>query len=237
MLNSSYKNNSAEIKNGSDQSECGVEHIDAVIFDYGQVLSAPANPSAWAEMRVVSGLDEKRLHASYWKFRHDYDRGALNGTTYWESVATDAGVRFDDDQMAALRAADIDLWTDLNLPMVEWAGRLQRAGVRTGVLSNIGDSVGEGVINKMPWLAGFDFCMWSHALGTAKPDPRIYLKTAEGLDTAPSNILFIDDRAENIDGAASVGMQTLHYTTHADFEREMRERRLTYLLDAGIATK
>ena len=95
-------------------------------------------------LRAVSGLDEERLHAAYWKFRHDYDRGTLTGRAYWDAVAADAGVRFDDAQRAALMAADIDVWTPLNPPMVEWAGRLQRAGVRTGILSNIGDAIGEG---------------------------------------------------------------------------------------------
>jgi len=209
--------------------------IDAVLFDYGQVLSGPPNPAAWAVLRSVSGLDEERLHSAYWKYRHDYDRGSLTGKTYWEAVAAHAGVGFDGAQATALRAADIDLWTQLNQPMVEWAGRLQCAGIRTGILSNIGDAIGEGVVERLPWLAGFDICVWSHAMRTAKPDPAIYLKTAEALKTAPGNILFIDDRAENIAAAAELGMQTLHYTTHTAFEREMRERRLTCLLDAGMA--
>ena len=144
--------------------------IDAVLFDYGQVLSGPPDAAAWGVLRAVSGLDEARLHAAYWKFRHDYDRGALTGRAYWDAVAADAGVRFDAVQVAALMAADIDVWTQLNLPMVEWAGRLQRAGVRTGILSNIGDAIGEGVVARLPWLAGFDHCVWSHALRMAKPD-------------------------------------------------------------------
>jgi putative hydrolase of the HAD superfamily len=213
------------------------QRIDAVLFDYGQVLSGPPNPAAWAVLREVSGLDEERLHTSYWKFRHDYDRGALTGRANWEAVASDAGVRFDDSQVELLMAADIDLWTQINQPMVEWAGRLQRAGIRTGVLSNIGDAIGEGVVARLPWLAGFDTCVWSHAMGTAKPDPAIYLKTAQALMTAPRNILFIDDRMENIAAAAQLGMQTVHYTTHAAFEHAMRERGLGWLLDAGRGDK
>jgi putative hydrolase of the HAD superfamily len=106
------------------------------------VLSGPPDPVAWAVLRAVSGLDEARLHAAYWEFRHDYDRGALTGRSYWDAVAAHAGVRFDTAQVDALMAADIDLWSQPNLPMVEWAGRLQHAGVRTGILSNIGDAIG-----------------------------------------------------------------------------------------------
>ena len=226
MLNSSTS---------SSKKICTEPRIDAVLFDYGQVLSGPPNPTAWAMLREVSGLDEERLHEAYWKFRHDYDRGALTARTYWEAVATHAGVTFNAAQMAELLAVDIDVWSQLNPPMVEWAQRLQRAGVRTGILSNIGDAIGEGVVARMPWLDGFEFCGWSHAMRTAKPDPTIYLLAAEAMKTAPRNILFIDDRVENIAAAGELGMQIVHYTTHAAFERTMNECGLAWLLDTGLA--
>jgi putative hydrolase of the HAD superfamily len=231
-LNSATANDANRAKDTAQRTENAAKRIDAVLFDYGMVLSGPPDPAAWAVLRAVSEFDEARLHAAYWKFRHDYDRGALTGRSYWDAVAAHAGVRFDDAQVDALMAADIDLWSQLNLPMVEWARRLQRAGVRTGILSNIGDAIGEGVVARLPWLAGFDHCVWSHTMRTAKPDPAIYLKTAEALKTEVDRILFIDDRAENVVAAAKLGMQTVHYTTHAEFEREMRGRGLGWLLDA-----
>ena len=238
MLNSSTSSSDnicIESTHQAKRLESAAPRIDAVLFDYGQVLSGPPDPEAWARLRKVSGLDEERLHEAYWKFRHDYDRGALTGRTYWHAVATHSGVAFDDGQIAALMAADIDLWTQLNQPMVEWAQRLQCAGVHTGVLSNIGDAIGEGVVARLPWLAGFKFLGWSHAMRTAKPDPAIYRMAAEALKTAPRNILFIDDRVENIAAAGELGMQIVHYTTHAAFERTMNERGLAWLLDTGLA--
>ena len=231
-IHAATANGANRAKSEVQRPENAAQRVDAVLFDYGQVLSGPPDPAAWAVLRAVSGLDEERLHAAYWKFRHDYDRRDLTGSKYWDAVAGHAGVRFDPAQMDALMAADIDLWTALNQPMVEWAGRLQRAGVRTGILSNIGDCIGDGVVARLPWLVGFDHCVWSHALRTAKPDPAIYLQTAEALKTAVGNILFIDDRAENVAAAAKLGMQAVHYTTHAEFEREMRGRGLGWLLDA-----
>ena len=230
-------NEATRPEGAAQRAENFPKRIDAVLFDYGQVLSEPPDVAAWARLRAVSGLDEERLHEAYWKFRHDYDRGALTGTAYWHAVAAQAGVRFDAAQVAALLAADIDVWTALNLPMVEWAERLQRAGVCTGILSNIGDAVGEGVVARMPWLANFDHCGWSHALRMAKPEPAIYLKTAQALKTEPGKILFIDDREENIAAATEFGMQAVHYTTQDAFEREMRGRGLGWLLDAGLTGK
>ncbi len=183
-------------------------------------------------MRLITGVDEERFHAAYWKFRHDYDRGALTGTAYWHAVAADAGITLDHARLAALFSADVDAWTSLNQPMVDWAQRLQQDGVRTGILSNIGDSIADGIIARLPWLAGFYHCTWSYAMLMAKPEPAIYLETAKALETAPANTLFIDDRQDNIDAAAALGFQTLHFTNYAAFEHEMQQRGLTSLLNA-----
>jgi putative hydrolase of the HAD superfamily len=209
--------------------------VETVLFDYGLVLSGPEDPAAWAMMLAVTGLDDERLHEAYWKFRRDYDRGALTGRAYWHAVAADAGISFDDRQIAGLLAADVDLWTNLNLPMVEWARRLQYADVRTGILSNIGDCIAEGILARLPWLSAFYHCTWSYALLMAKPDPAIYVKAAEALRTAVANILFIDDRKENVEAAAAMGMQVIRYTGHAAFERGMRERGYGSLLDTGLS--
>jgi putative hydrolase of the HAD superfamily len=210
--------------------------IDAVLFDFGQVLSNAPDTAAWEHISSVAGVDTNRLHEAYWAFRHDYDRATLTSSTYWNAVARQAGFPLDEARIAALNAADVDLWTDLNLPMVEWVARLQRAGIRTGILSNIGDAIAGGIIAKLTWLSAFDHCTWSHALFMAKPEPAIYLKTAESLHTAPEHILFIDDRADNVAAATTLGFQAIQYTTHATFEREMHERGLTSLLNVGLGS-
>ena len=223
-------------ENSPSLQQAAASRIHAVLFDYGQVLSGPPDPAAWVRLCAIAGLDETRLHDAYWKFRHDYDRDALTGPTYWQAVAAYTGVTFDAGQIAALLAVDIDVWTNLNWPMVEWAGRLQRADIRTGILSNIGDCIAQGIVAKLPWLAGFDHCTWSYALHMAKPEPAIYLRTAEAMNAAPANILFLDDREENVAAADALGFQAIlyKYADHAAFEREMRQCGFASLLDAGL---
>ncbi len=80
------------------------------------------------------------------------------------------------------------------------------------------------------WIDDFTHHTWSHSVNLAKPEPAIYLHAAEGLHTPPPNILFIDDKTENIAAAIAVGMQAIHYTTHTAFEHEMHARGLDHLL-------
>jgi putative hydrolase of the HAD superfamily len=204
--------------------------IKAVLFDYGMVLSDSPDPTAWAHMRTLSGLSEDLLYREYWAHRHAYDRGDLNAAAYWNKIAAGAGIALTPTQLAGLIAADTDHWSTLNLPMLEWVARLQKAGIPTGILSNMGDAMEAGLRARHPWIEDFNHHTWSHTLNLAKPEPAIYLHAAAGLNIPPVNILFIDDKIENIVAAHSVGMQAIQYTNHEAFELEMRNRGLDRLL-------
>jgi len=184
-------------------------------------------------MLKIAELDEERFKAAYWAPRHEYDRGTHTGTEYWLTAGRHVGMEFDAGQVAALIAADTALWTQVNQPMVDWARRLQAAGTRTGILSNLGDAMTEGVVGKMAWLDGFDHRVFSHTLKLAKPEVAIYRHAAEGLRTAPDRILFIDDRADNCEGGRAAGMQVIQYGEHEEFVWEMERRGLGDLWRTG----
>ncbi|SNS78111.1 putative hydrolase of the HAD superfamily [Granulicella rosea] len=195
--------------------------VHAVLFDYGLVLCGPPDPAAWARMRAITGFDEPTLQKAYWTPRHEYDRGTYTGQGFWLEAGRIGGVALSDAQVEELIEADTDLWTQPNQPMIDWAARLQAAGVKTGILSNIGDAMEIGVRARMPWLAAFAHHTFSHNLKLAKPEQAIYRHAAEGLRTAPEHILFIDDKPENVAAAHEAGMQALQYTDHAVFLREL----------------
>lgn len=194
------------------------------------VLTAGPHPPAWEHMKSLLHAHESAFHAAYWRYRHAYDCGTLNGPAYWQQVAHDLGRTLDDHTANALIDADTELWTQPNPPMIDWAAALHAAGVRTGILSNLGDALQAGVMTRCPWLNRFDHLTFSHRLGTAKPDLAIYLHAAAGLGVEPAQVLFIDDREDNIRGAREAGMHVMHYTDHASFVREMRSAGLEPLL-------
>ena len=204
--------------------------ISAVLFDYGLVLTGPADPAARAAMQRVLGVEDERVQAAYWRYRDAYDRGALSGVAYWHEVAGDVGRTLDAESLAALIAADNALWTQPNQPMIDWAARLQQAGIKTGILSNIGDEMETGVRTRFLWLAEFAHQTFSHQLGIAKPDAAIYLHAVAGLGVPSEEILFIDDRLENIEAARGLGMMAVQYLGHEAFVAEMEAVGLGWLL-------
>lgn len=207
--------------------------IHAVLFDFGLVLSASEDPAAWKRMLDFFGAEETAFHPAYWSRRLEYDRGTLSGETFWREIAQEFGMHLDGDQLRQLMAEDIALWGRPNQEMIDWAAALQRAGIKTGVLSNMGDAMETGLRALWPWMENFHHCTFSHRLFTVKPDPAIYLHAVEGLGVPAEEILFVDDRAENVAGAEAVGMQAIQYTGHASFVSAMRERGFGWLLDVG----
>jgi len=198
--------------------------IEAVLFDYGLVLSGPPDPAAWAQMLNITGLNDEHFHAAYWAPRRAYDRGTHTAAEYWVTAGKHADTHLTPAQITDLIAADTALWTQPNQPMIDWAARLQSVGTRTGILSNLGDEMTAGVLDKMPWLSAFHHRIFSHTLKLAKPEPEIYRHAAEGLETPPAHILFVDDRADNCDAGRAAGMQAIQYGDHAAFLAEMAQR-------------
>lgn len=204
--------------------------IHAVLFDYGLVLSGPPTPAAWEKLRAVLDVDGKKLFEAYWRWRDDYDRGVLNAPSYWATVARAVDRELDMEKLRALVDADTDVWTQPNEEMIAWTERLKKRGLKLGVLSNIGDAMEQGVLERCAWLGDFDHHTFSHRLGCGKPDAEIYAHAVEGLGVAAEEILFVDDRAENIAGARAAGMKAVQYTDHAAFVKAMDEAGLGGLL-------
>jgi HAD superfamily hydrolase (TIGR01509 family) len=59
------------------------------------------------------------------------------------------------------------------------------------------------------WLCG---AFVSSRIGYQKPDPRFFKHVLATLGQRPEEILFVDDCAEYIDAAASLGIATIHFT-------------------------
>ena len=187
--------------------------LRAVIFDYGMVLSNPPDPAAHAQLLRITGLPAEKLDPLYWADRHAFDEGKLTGEIYWRGVLQKAGIALSPAAVAELMEWDARMWIMPNEAMVSWALSLKARGVLTAILSNIGDTVSKAIEREADWLSRIDLCVWSYQLRLAKPDPAIFRYTLDKLGVRPETSLFIDDRAENVNAATALGIQSLVFTT------------------------
>jgi putative hydrolase of the HAD superfamily len=196
-------------------------NLRAVIFDYGLVLSGPAVPSARARLLQLTGLTPDIFDTHYWKYRLDYDRGTLNGRTYWQAIAHDTGLSLSPDQIDALVEQDVLLWASVNPVMLDWVVRVRAAGFKTAILSNMGEDLLAHMRKTFDWLDRFHHLTWSCELDVTKPAPAIYTHTLEKLAVAPDEALFLDDKIENVEGARSVGMHALWFRDPETLQAEL----------------
>ncbi len=187
--------------------------LRAVIFDYGMVLTGPPDSDAHDEMIRITGLPPERFETLYWADRHAYDEGKLSGVAFWQKFLRDAELDVGPEVFAELNRQDARMWTTQNPVMVAWQARLREHGLRTAILSNMGDSVLESIKREFQWIENFDVLVWSYQLRLAKPDPEIYLYTLQKLGTRPDETLFLDDKQINIDAAHDLGIQAIQFST------------------------
>ena len=184
-----------------------------LILDYGNVLTR-AQDQTWMETAARRlGADIAAFRAAYWEHRHAYDAD-LTAAAYWGRVlaASRAGLGAQDaKELEWLIEADIASWNVYHDEVWALAATFRQAGGRTGFLSNSGPEVMARVRARWQLEARFDAVIISCEVGLSKPDPRIFRLCLDRLGLPAGETLFVDDRADNIEGARRVGLRTLQF--------------------------
>jgi putative hydrolase of the HAD superfamily len=195
--------------------------IEAVIFDYGEVISERADPVHLTNMARIGGLDEPVLKELYWKFRDEYDRGTYRGESYWGAIGDVAGRRFSDGQIRELVHEDIVSWSRVRAPVLAWQRKLAEAGMKTAVLSNMMPDLLLHMRRDFDWLRHFTYQTYSCEIGAVKPEEKIYRHVLAGLGVAAERALFLDDREVNIVGARAVGLHGIVFHSLEDLREQL----------------
>jgi len=192
--------------------------VDAVVFDYGGVLTLPVRESidAWLEADGIDPASFSRTLKAW------LSRDAQDGTPIHRLETGELSVpEFDALLAAELATVDgrpVDLVGVLKRlfagmqpdpAMFALVEDLRAAGVGVGLLSNSwGNTYPRERIDAL-----FDPVVISGEVGMRKPLAPIYELALERLGTPAGRVLFIDDAEPNILGARRVGLQAF---LHAD---------------------
>ena len=191
--------------------------LTALIVDYGGVLTTSLSEAmtAWmATERVPAELfgavmREWLADGVGTSPAHDLETGRMKAAEFERLLAE--RLRADDGpgpaadglltrMFAAFRAAP---------GMYGVLRNARRHGLRTALLSN---SWGMEY-DREGWDELFDAVVISGEVGLRKPEPEIFLITAQRLGLPPQQCVFVDDLAVNVRGAAKVGMVGVHHTS------------------------
>ena len=190
-----------------------MEPLDALILDFGDVLTWPQRVESVDAMARAAGVLVEPLRTAYWQHRDGYDGGALTAEAYWRRVLTAVGrpSAVVGETVGQLIALDVQSWTHYREEMWDLARDARAAGLRTAILSNCPPELLAHIRADRRPERTFDAVVASCEVGCNKPDRRIYEACLVRLGVAPARALFVDDRAENLEGAAALGLHTLHF--------------------------
>lgn len=184
--------------------------IKAVVFDLGRVLIT-WEPEAFYDAKIGADrrkalFDEVPLHAA----NLDVDRGHPFKETIY--ALAEKHPEWQDE----IRWWH-DHWLDMASPRIPHSERLLRAlktkGVPVLALTNFGVETFEMASREYEFLSLFDQTYVSGRLKCIKPDAEIYQHLEEGSGYTGAELLFTDDRPENIEAAAIRGWHTHLFTT------------------------
>jgi putative hydrolase of the HAD superfamily len=182
-----------------------------VLFDFGGVICYPQPADDLALLARAAGCTEAEFSDAYWPYRLDYDRAAFDSTSFWQRVAGHLGRSFDESQIAELASLDIASWMHLQAGTLALIEDMAAAGQRLALLSNAPADVAEAV-SALPVAAHFEHLIFSCFLKSAKPDPECFQGALAVLGAEPGEVIFIDDRADNIAGATRMGLTGVQFT-------------------------
>ncbi len=179
--------------------------VEAVVFDIGNVL-IEWNPERFYDARIGEARRKAMFAAVDLHGMNDrVDRGAPFQETIYRTAEDNPDFR-DEVRMW------FDNWIEMASPEIPHSIRLLRAlrarSVPVFALSNFGTGSFEYAQTIYPVLSEFDRPYVSGYMKAVKPDAEIYRMVEADCGIASGALLFADDRAENIEMAASRGWQT-----------------------------
>lgn len=195
--------------------------IKTVVFDLGKVLVdfdysiAVRKLAARAHMKIED-FAQLITHAP---LLLDYESGKVTTMEFYSQICTITGFCGSVDEFAMLFG---DIFTPIDA-MIGVQHRLKAAGYPTYILSNTNELAVRHIRSMFPFFNGFDGYVLSYEVRSMKPEPAIYEALERKCGFHGPEILYLDDRAENIDAAAARKWQTILHQDVAESKARMQK--------------
>ena len=177
------------------------------IFDLGKVLVDFDYSIAERKIAARSAIAPEALHTFLGSspLLVDYESGRLTRQKFYEAIRDAVGFRGDLTEFSGYFA---DIFAEMPGTIALHA-ELRQRGFKTYIFSNTNDLAIEHVRRNFPFFKNFDGYIYSHEVGAMKPDASIYAAMEKMCGRCVADVIYIDDRAENIAAGAARGWRTI----------------------------
>lgn len=193
----------------------------AFVFDLGKVLVEFDYMRAARAIAARGNVSAERvneiINMSPLLFR--FEHGEMTNEAFYQEVAAATGFKGTFDEFAHLFG---DIFWEMP-EMIALHAALKKKGVRTYIFSNTNGLAVMHIRQKFPFFQGFDGYIYSHEHGAMKPHAKLYDVVERETKQRGEQILYIDDRVENVAAGAARGWRVILQETPEKTIAEVRK--------------
>lgn len=179
-----------------------------VDFDYSIAARRVATSSKMSPAEVQQYLDHSPMLVLY-------ETGHINRREFYEDVRRHTSFDGTIEEFGAFFGG---IFTPID-PMVALQAELRQRGFPTYIFSNTNDLAIEDIRSKFPFYQNFNGYILSYEVGAMKPHAKIYEALENMSGKRGAEVLYLDDRKENVEAGAARGWQViLHETPEKSIE-------------------
>ncbi len=189
-------------------------NIDAVLFDWGGVITVPPGPIVEKLYRQID-VDQDQLRLRRKAYRDDdpdsqfarLERGELSLEAYltWSRQDLPGAETIWDPESAHFLFRHLTVVPEV----VERIYQLKERGFLIGLLTNNIAEAWPTVNDGLPIDDLFDVVINSAFVGMRKPEHRIYVHALEKLGVRAEHAVFLDDNRVNLEAARACGLNVV----------------------------
>ena len=197
--------------------------IRYIFFDLGNVLLPFDHSIAIRNLATLASADEADIKRVVFDsgLQFDYEAGKVSSEEFCNSFCQELNVQVEQSQ---IMTAASDMFR-LNVSIVPIVGQLRATCHRIGILSNTCEAHWNFVTNRFTIIGQyFSDRILSYEEKSMKPDADIYKAAIELAGVQPEEIFFTDDLEANVEGAKSVGIDAVQYTSSRELAEQLRRR-------------
>ena len=196
--------------------------ISTILWDVGGVLLT----NGWDHKERARVMANFNVDLASFEERHPepndiWEKGLITVEDYLRQTVFWQPRSFTPEDMLNAMKAESQVLPDSGLGVLE---SLAASGqVDLGILNNEARELNDYRLEEFGFHGYFDFFFSSCYVGLRKPSPQIYRLALDVLQCEPSEVVFIDDRAGNVEVAASLGIQAFRYEGSAHLAARLIE--------------
>jgi HAD superfamily hydrolase (TIGR01509 family) len=184
-----------------------MQTIKTVVFDLGKVLvdfdySIAGRKLASRASMAAAELGQFLVHVP---LIIQYETGLITSEEFFQQVRRASGFQGDLEEFSSLFS---DIFTPIE-PMIQLHSELRGRGFPTYIFSNTNELAVRFIRRKFPFFNDFDGYVLSYEHGAMKPDSKLYEVVEAQSGVRGSQILYLDDRLENVEAGAARGWQVI----------------------------